>query len=100
MRFRLNRDFERELQAEADTRGALVRAATTVARRAEAARHSIMPRQRSGAIEVEVDGNDVRLANTDHGGHLDEFGSAKNPPYAPLRRSVRGAGIRLDEHGK
>lgn len=45
---------------------------------------------------VEVDG-DVYVSNTDHGGHLIEWGSVNNPPHAPLRRAAMAAGTRLDE---
>lgn len=46
-------------------------------------------------VEQSIEG--VRVVNTDHAGHLMEFGSANNPPHAPLRRGVRAAGLRLDE---
>jgi hypothetical protein len=97
-RFQPNTDFELQLQAQ--MKGTLIKAANGVRRRAEGAKHSIMPSSRSGSVVVEVDGDEVRVVNTDHGAHLDEYGSAKNPPYSPLRRSVRAAGLRLDEHGK
>ncbi len=32
--------------------------------------------------------------------HLVEFGSVNNPPYAPFRRGVRAAGLRLEESPK
>lgn len=32
--------------------------------------------------------------------HLIEWGSAKNPPYAPLRRGVLAAGLRFREHAR
>lgn len=38
-----------------------------------------------------------RVGNTDFFFHLTEFGSANNPPYAPLRRGVLAAGLRLNE---
>lgn len=38
-----------------------------------------------------------RVGNTDFFFHLTEFGSVNNPPYAPLRRGVLAAGLRLDE---
>jgi hypothetical protein len=38
-----------------------------------------------------------RVGNTDFFFHLTEWGSANNPPYAPLRRGVIAAGLRLDE---
>lgn len=39
----------------------------------------------------------ARVMATDPFGHLVEWGSANNPPYAPLRRGVLAAGLRLDE---
>lgn len=38
-----------------------------------------------------------KVATRDPFGHLVEWGSQNNPPYAPLRRGVRAAGLRLDE---
>lgn len=38
----------------------------------------------------------VRVGNTDYFAHLVEWGSVNNPPYAPLRRGVRAAGLRLE----
>lgn len=40
----------------------------------------------------------LRVGNTDFAAHLVEWGSVNNPPYAPLRRGARAAGLRLDEH--
>lgn len=42
----------------------------------------------------------VRVGNRDFAAHLIEWGSVNNPPWAPLRRGVRAAGLRLDEDGK
>lgn len=39
----------------------------------------------------------VAVAITDPFGHLIEWGSIKNPAYAPLRRGARNAGFRLAE---
>lgn len=39
----------------------------------------------------------ARVGNTDFAAHLIEWGSVNNPPYAPLRRGVRAAGLRLKE---
>jgi len=36
------------------------------------------------------------VVSTDPFGHLVEFGSVNNPPYAPLRRGVLATGLRLD----
>lgn len=40
----------------------------------------------------EIDG-DVVVQSSDVAAHLIEFGSAKNPPYAPLRRAVHATGL-------
>jgi len=42
----------------------------------------------------------ARVINTDPFFHLVEWGSVNNPPYAPLRRGVTAAGLRLDEDVK
>lgn len=75
-------------------------AAHAVRDRVEAEKHSVMPRQRKGSVIVEADARGFRVVNTDHGAHIDEFGSVNSPPYAPLRRGARRAGLRLEEHGK
>lgn len=43
---------------------------------------------------------EMRVENDDPFAHLVEWGSANNPPYAPLRRAARAAGLRLDEDPK
>lgn len=57
-------------------------------------------RRNPQAFEVQADEDEVRLANTDYGGAIAEWGSANNPPYAPLRTAARAAGMRLEEEGK
>ena len=47
-------------------------------------------------VVVDEDG-EIRVGNTDPFFHLTEWGSVNNPPYAPLRRAVTAAGLRLDE---
>lgn len=53
-----------------------------------------------GTIEVTQDGDRTLIVNTDHAGHLQEWGSVNNPAHAPLRRGVRAAGFRLREQSK
>lgn len=50
-----------------------------------------------GLIVVDITADGARITNTDHGGHLAEYGSRNNPPHAPLRRGVRAAGLKLTE---
>ncbi len=96
-RFRPNPNLHRDL--ELAIRPALVRAAQAVRSRVEAEKHSVMPRRRSGSVVVDFDPEKVRVVNTDHGAHIDEFGSVNSPAYAPMRRAVKSAGLRLKEHG-
>ena len=42
----------------------------------------------------------MRVTNHDFAWHLVEFGSVNNPPYGPLRKGVRRAGLRLEENDK
>lgn len=41
-----------------------------------------------------------RVGNRDFAAHLVEWGSVNNEPYAPLRRGVAAAGLRLHEAPK
>lgn len=52
------------------------------------------------SIEVVEDNGEVFVNSTDPFAHLIEFGSVNNPPYAPLRRGVRAAGLSLKEDPK
>lgn len=49
------------------------------------------------SIEVDDEGS---VGTTDPFGHLVEWGSVNNPPYAPIRRGVELAGLRLEEIDK
>lgn len=96
MSLRLNPRWQAQIEADPAFQLGL-RAKAEIARGiAERNVHRIMPRQ-AQAIEVQHQGHKVYLVNTDHGGHLDEWGSVKNPPNAPLRRAIRSVGLRLSE---
>lgn len=101
MRFIPNKDFDRELEDQREAREGLKRVAEDVKRGAEALARSVgapwMPRSGHETIEVGEDAEGVYVANTDHGGHLMEFGGKNNPPHAPLRQGARSAGLRVDE---
>lgn len=45
-------------------------------------------------------GTQQGVAAHDVAAHLIEFGSVNNPPFAPIRRGIRAAGLRLDESPK
>ena len=101
-RFVPNRLFEQQIKRDPRYRAGLrliaetqVKPAVTVA--ARQAQAPWMPRPGHELIEVEQDGLELAVVNTDYAGHLQEWGSINNPPHAPLRRGVRAAGLRLDE---
>jgi hypothetical protein len=97
-----NPEFEAEMQAQAAARAALIAAAEKAQPKAEALipgqDKAWMPRKGNQCtVVVDASGPEVRLVNTDHAGHLQEWGSEKNEPSAPLRRGVRAAGFDLHE---
>lgn len=51
-------------------------------------------------IRTFSDGARTGIAAHDIASHLIEFGSVKNPAYAPMRRGVRAAGLRLEQSPK
>lgn len=100
MAFRPNPNFQRQIEAQAQFRNGLRDAAEPARAAAERfARAKGAPWLRRkgarGLIVVDVRASGVRIINTDHGGHWQEFGSRNNPPHAPLRRGVRAAGFKL-----
>lgn len=95
--FKPNPAFEAQLKREVAYKAALLEPAEEVARTARATAHRIMPAGRGEQIQAESFAGEVVVANHNHGGHLDEWGSKNNPPYAPLRRAVRSAGLRFRE---
>jgi hypothetical protein len=96
--YRPNPDFEEELTAEPEFGDGMRQQAEVARARAESLAPRIMPRAGSPqAFQVQQDADGTYLVNTDHGGHLAEFGSVNNPPIAPLRRGVKAAGFRLVE---
>jgi hypothetical protein len=104
MRFVRDRRFEQQLLRQQRFKRALAAAAEPARQRAEAFARAAgapwMPRKGTGSTDVVVmdtSGDTPRLVNTDHAGHLQEWGSANNPPHAPLRRGARAGGLRLDE---
>lgn len=95
--FTANPGFHAELEAEMRARGTLLPAARAAAAAADKLAHSAMPRRGYRRIEVGQLEGDVVIANTNHGAHLEEFGLARTPLYAPLRRGCRAVGLDLRE---
>lgn len=103
--FKSNQRLAEELSRQPEYREGLKRAAEPARQQADlmarAARAPWM--RRRGArrvVDIYEDADEVGIVNTDHAGHLQEFGSRNNPPHAPLRRGARAAGLRLEETGR
>lgn len=92
-RFERNPAFEREIDAELEGHLRHVAVETATAVREVAPRHT-------GFYRRHVRPEGTRVVAADPFWHLVEYGSANNPPYAPLRRGVRAAGLRLDARRK
>jgi hypothetical protein len=102
-RFVPNRKFEDDIRRQPEYRQALEQSADVVrvhaSRFAEQA-HAPWMKSQSKTIVVVTEGDDVAVVNTDHAGHLLEWGSKNNPAHAPLRRAVRAAGLHFEETPK
>lgn len=102
-RFVPNPQFEAEIRQQPECRQALEESADLVrvhaSRFAEQA-HAPWMKSQSKTIKVVTDTDDVAVVNTDHAGHLMEWGGRNNPAHAPLRRAVRAAGLRFDASPK
>lgn len=94
MRYRPNPNFLAELRREVDP---------TLAERARQAHTQAQSIAVSmggtGAYARSLDVDGRRLLTTDFAGHLIEWGSINNPPYAPLRKAVEAVGARFRDDG-
>lgn len=116
MRVRLDKDWKGQVRAMPGMNRELHSQATEVKRRAVAIaphgptgmyRRSITVKSLGGGVPLvgrlaEIAGgteNPARyaVATTDFAGHMVEWGSKNNPPYAVLRRAARAAGLKLRE---
>lgn len=104
-RFRRNPRLDEQLRAMPGFARAIAMAVEHAREHAErfanAAQSPWMPRRGTGTnrtVVIDTSGDRPRIVNTDHAGHLVEWGSANNPPHAPLRRGARAAGLRLEQN--
>lgn len=67
----------------------------TIASDAEA--NLVFPGSKSGPVLVLTSGDNFAVSNVGPMGHMDEWGTINNPPYAPLRRAVEASGLEFDE---
>lgn len=96
--------FNSRLGEEIGRDPGLKQALAPAARDALAGAKRFAPHGKTGDYEgslqaVWINGRWV-LLTTDFAGSLVEFGSINNPAYAPLRRGVRSAGLRVEEHSR
>jgi len=88
---RPDRRFPQRLARSPELRKALRQAGRAVAAEAEPLTEP------EHSVKVVDHGRGVRVVNTSPDAVREEWGSAREEPRAPLRRGVRGAGLRLDE---
>lgn len=84
--------IERELKAQ-PTYPAFLR---FVARYAAEAVQEVSP-VHTGYYRRHVGYDGATITSSDPFAHLVEWGSVNNPPYAPMRRGILAAGLRLDQ---
>lgn len=96
-----NPRFASQMQGDDDYRAGEKAIAEGIAREAETGARSVgapwMPREGHETIEVVQDDEATYVVNTDYGGHLMEYGSAKNPPHGVLRNAARSVGAEVEE---
>lgn len=85
-----------DLMADDEVRANLTRLMEPVRQQVVAVAPVHTRRYARSIVVVEIDGR-VYLGSTDPFAHLVEWGSVNNPAYAPLRRGVQNAGMRLEE---
>lgn len=57
----------------------------------------VFPSSKSGPVIVLTNGPNFAVSNVGPMGHMDEWGTINNPPYAPLRRAVEASGLEFHE---
>ncbi len=62
-----------------------------------AAGNLVFPGSKSGPVIVLETEKGFAVSNVGPMGHMDEWGTINNPPYAPLRRAVEASGLEFDE---
>lgn len=57
----------------------------------------VFPGSKSGPVIVLETEKGFAVSNVGPMGHMDEWGTINNPPYAPLRRAVEASGLEFNE---
>jgi hypothetical protein len=90
-RFRADHNFEGQIRRQPSYQAGMHTVAELVVVAADAAAPHV-----TGYYGRHLEAIGNAAVATDPFGHLVEWGSKNNPPYAPLRRGVLAAGLRLD----
>lgn len=90
--FILNPKFEEELGADAATKAAILVFANDALAGAQAAAPVLV-----GTYRESLFADETGLGSTSSLWALIEYGSMHNPPSAPLRRGVEGAGVKWSD---
>lgn len=93
--FTRNPAFAKELAASGDYRDGMQQITKTFADRVRDEAPTVTGHFRS-SISTFNTPTEQGVRSTDIAAHIVEYGSVKNPPYAPFRRGARAAGLRLD----
>lgn len=96
--FRPRKTFERELRGQPEFKTRMRATTTLLAIVIKAA----APRgtgAKAGGFKRRVRPRGYRVVLGDEFWHLVEYGSANNPPYAPVRRGTRELGLRFENAG-
>lgn len=91
-----NPDFEAEVIEAA--RPQVLEVAEAVAGEIEAGR--VFPEDLTGPVEVAPSEKGYTVGFTGRWGHLEEWGSKNNPPYATVRRAAEASGLDFAEAPK
>lgn len=97
MKFRRNPRFEAQAKADPRYKAGLTEVAFDAAQHV---RTVALGFRETGGFQRSVSNRGNVVYTDDPFAHLIEYGSARNPAYAPLRRGVRAAGLRLREEPK
>lgn len=89
--FRARKTFTKEVRGQPEFQAGLRERAKVLAAVVIAA-----PPYATGYFDRRVKARRNRVVLLDPFWHLVEYGSANNPPYAPVRKSVRALGMRFD----
>lgn len=94
----VNASLAREIEAQPEYQARLLEIAGDVKDSVE--RQAPIGQTGDYIHSIRVTQRPLAVGSFDFAAHWVEYGSIRNPPYAPLRRGARAAGLRLHERPK